>query len=80
MSDTEISAEVLDAINAIVLEELGRFGIKTVEVVDAEDSDGDASILVLVHYERPDAEPDPQVASSLIMKLNDRLYTLKECD
>lgn len=78
MVDTEITPALQDAIEAIVLQELGRFGIAQVEAVDREDQDGDPIIEVRVHYSDAGAEPDPKVASQTITKLNDRLFELKE--
>jgi hypothetical protein len=49
-----------------------------VEVVDAEDADGDPALLVRVYYSSPEADPDPKVAASLVLKLNDTLYAMNE--
>lgn len=78
MFDTEISPALQDAIEAVVRQELGRFGIAQIEVIDRKDQDGDPIIEVRVHYGDSDAEPDPKVASRTITKLNDRLFELKE--
>ncbi|KQT16570.1 hypothetical protein ASG40_17910 [Methylobacterium sp. Leaf399] len=78
MVDTEITPALKDAIETVIRQELGRFGIAQVEAIGTEDHDGDPVIRVLVHYSHADAEPDPKVASETITKLNDRLFELKE--
>jgi hypothetical protein len=78
MIGAEIAAELRSAIEAVVRNELGRFGIHDVEVIESEDAGGDPVIQVLVHYNDSESEPDPPVASEAITKLNNRLYELRE--
>ncbi|KST58794.1 hypothetical protein AO398_20120 [Methylobacterium sp. GXS13] len=78
MIGTEISPTLQAAIEAVIRQELGRFGVSEVEVIDSEDADGDPVILVNVHYRDPEAEPDFKVASGALTKLNDKLFELKE--
>ena len=78
MIGTEISPALQAAIEAVVRQELARFGVGEVEVIDSEDADGDPLILVNVHYRDSEAEPDFRVASKTLTKLNDKLFELKE--
>lgn len=78
MIGTEITPALYAAIDDVVRAELGRFGVRDVEAVEAEDAGGDPIIQVRVHYKDPDSEPDPQVASETLTKLNDRLFALRE--
>ena len=78
MFPPEITPALHAAINAVVRAELGRFGVRDVEAVEVEDAGGDPIIQVRVHYNDPDSQPDPRVASDTLTKLNDRLYELRE--
>lgn len=78
MIGTQITPELCQAIDAVIRKELGRFGVRDVEVIESEDAGGDPVIQVLVHYNDPESEPDPWVASETITKLNDTLYALRE--
>lgn len=78
MTDSEISPALHDTIERVVRDELGRFGVHTVETIEAEDADGEDAILVLVHYTGSGGEPDPMVASKTVTILNDKLFEMKE--
>ena len=78
MDENDIRPDLSEAIEALVRRELGPFGVERVEVLDSEDHYGDPAILVLVHYCDADADPDPNVTSALITKLNDLLFARKE--
>lgn len=78
MDTDEISADLHSAIEAVVREELGRFGVGEVEVIEAEDHEGTPSILVLVHYAEANAEPEPKALSDTVFRLNIVLFERKE--
>lgn len=78
MIGTEITPALHAAIDAVVREQLGRFGVRDVEAIETEDAGGDPIIQVKVHYNDPASEPDPRIASETLTKLNDRLFELRE--
>jgi hypothetical protein len=78
MIGTEISPTLHAAIDTVVREQLGRFGVRDIEAIEAEDAGGDPIIQVRVHYNDPASEPYPRIASETLTKLNDRLFELRE--
>ncbi|MGE8131660.1 hypothetical protein ACQKQD_32380 [Methylobacterium sp. NPDC080182] len=66
------------AIEEVVQDELGRFGVREIEVRPDEDHDGDPAIYVVIHYAAVDADPDPENMSNTMFKLNNRLYAMNE--
>ncbi|WP_019995906.1 hypothetical protein [Aureimonas ureilytica] len=70
--------DLRSAIVELVEAELGSAGIESIDVIETEDHDGDPALLVEIHYSGDDSAFDPKRASTLVTKLNDRLFELGE--
>lgn len=78
MTATELHPDVKATIEKVVQDELGRFGVREVQVRADRDNDGDPALYVVIHYADVDANPDPENMSNTMFKLNERLYKLNE--
>lgn len=73
-----VSLEVIEAIKAIVGEQMGPFGLRDVTVAPGEDHDGDPILEVAVEYDPRGRPIDTRIVAGLVTKLRDRLWEMGE--
>ena len=74
----EIPEDIRAAIDAMLWQEVGAYGLHKVTVSAGEDHDGDSVIWVDADYEAKGAPIDPKAFAALVSKLREKLWSMGE--
>ncbi|BBK41666.1 hypothetical protein STVA_16860 [Allostella vacuolata] len=77
-TEERIRRDVVAAIDHLLREEMGEFGLKAVSVSAAEDHDGDPVLMVEAEYGPDGAPVEPRKVARLATKLRELLWNLGE--
>ncbi len=78
MTTQDIRKEIVTAVESVVRQEMGAFGLESVRVRSGEDHDGDPALIVDVEYSPRGRPIEPKIVAGLVTKLRDRLWGLGE--
>ncbi len=78
MIDDLIPSDVVTAVEEILRQDMGPYGLDAVRISAGEDHDGDPMLIVEADY-RPGGRPiDPRIVAALVTKLRNRLWLIGE--
>jgi hypothetical protein len=78
MKTKTLAPRIKKAIEAVAHSEMDRFGLKDIQIREAEDHDGDPVLFVDVECENPNVEVDVKILAGLVGKLRNRLWKMGE--
>lgn len=78
MIDEPISPDVMTAIQDLIRQDMGRYGLREVSIRASTDHDGDPVLRIDASYDPVDEPIDPNDVSELLSRLRDRLWAMNE--